>query len=174
MDVTIYRGNLGKEVIRNWDKYSSKRQFSDARQLGCVFQDMTTAEVYSPEGYRHAEADPACEVHKGYCTSYQNSRPKFLARLHLSSVNLMSVAPTLRNFRIVHKKRTEWQEQWCPRSSVEAGQKCVKNERSMKKQHSSRLRENRCHLASTLKPEEREVVVDSRSVNAHDQQKGHE
>ena len=31
----------------------------------------------------------------------------------------------------------------------------------MKKQHSSRLRENRCHLASTLKPEEREFVVDS-------------
>ena len=31
----------------------------------------------------------------------------------------------------------------------------------MKKQHSSRLRENRCHLASSLKPEEREFVVDS-------------
>ena len=31
----------------------------------------------------------------------------------------------------------------------------------MKKQHSSRLPENRCHLASSLKPEEREFVVDS-------------
>ena len=39
MDVTIERGNLGREVIRNWDN-SSNRQFSDAQQLGCVFQDM--------------------------------------------------------------------------------------------------------------------------------------
>ena len=29
------------------------------------------------------------------------------------------------------------------------------------KQHSSQLRQNRCHLASNLKPEEREFVVDS-------------
>ena len=42
------------------------------------------AEVYSPEGHRHAEANPTCEVHKGYCTSYQNSRPISFARLHLS------------------------------------------------------------------------------------------
>ena len=40
MNVTIDRGNLGREVIRNWVKNSSKRQFSDARQLGCIFQDM--------------------------------------------------------------------------------------------------------------------------------------
>ena len=32
--------NLIREVMRNLDN-SSKRQFSDGRQLGCVFQDMT-------------------------------------------------------------------------------------------------------------------------------------
>ena len=64
---------------------SSKRQFSDARQLGCFFFfGHEAAEVYSPEGHRHAETNPTCEVHKGYCTSYQNSRPKSLARLNLS------------------------------------------------------------------------------------------
>ena len=41
MNVTIDRRNLGREVIRNWDKNSSKCHSSDARQLGCVFQDMT-------------------------------------------------------------------------------------------------------------------------------------
>ena len=49
----------------------------------------------------------------------------------------------------------------CPRSSVEAGQKCVKNERRKTKQHSSHLLKQRCLPASTLKPEEREFVVDS-------------
>ena len=28
------------------------------------------AEVYSPEGHRHAEANPTCEIHKGYCASH--------------------------------------------------------------------------------------------------------
>ena len=48
----------------------------------------------------------------------------------------------------------------CPRSSVEAGEKCEK----IKEQERARFfspSENRCLLASTLKPEEREFVVDS-------------
>ena len=49
----------------------------------------------------------------------------------------MSVAPTLQNLRIGLRKR---QEQMCPRSSVEAGQKCVDIMRSMQEQHSSFLR----------------------------------
>ena len=41
MDVTIDWGNLGTEVDKKLGQNSSKRQSSDARQLGCVFQDMT-------------------------------------------------------------------------------------------------------------------------------------
>ena len=40
-NVTIDRGNLIREVIKSWNEKSSKRRSSDARQLGCVFQDMT-------------------------------------------------------------------------------------------------------------------------------------
>ena len=39
--VTIDRGNQGREVIKSWDKIHLNVNFSDARQLGCVFQDMT-------------------------------------------------------------------------------------------------------------------------------------
>ena len=28
------------------------------------------AEVYSPEVHRHAEANPMCGIHKGYCASH--------------------------------------------------------------------------------------------------------
>ena len=48
----------------------------------------------------------------------------------------------------------------CPRSSVEAGQKCVEIKGARKSNILLTL-ENRCLLASTLKPEEREFVVDS-------------
>ena len=49
----------------------------------------------------------------------------------------------------------------CPRSSVEAGLKCVFKLKEHEKAAFFSSPENRCHLASTLKPEEREFVVDS-------------
>ena len=49
----------------------------------------------------------------------------------------------------------------CPRSSVEAGQKCVQIKGACKEQHSSRLRKIGACLHQLLKPEEREFVVDS-------------
>ena len=48
----------------------------------------------------------------------------------------------------------------CPRSSVEAGQKCVKLKEHERATFFSPS-ENRCLAASTLKLEEREFVVDS-------------
>ena len=48
----------------------------------------------------------------------------------------------------------------CPRSSVEAGQKCGKIKEQERATFFSSS-ENRCLPASTLKPEEREFVVDS-------------
>ena len=73
----------------------------------------------------------------------------------------MSVAPTLRNLRIVHKKRqSEWQEQ----GAHEASWKLAKNVLKLKEHERAAFfssPENRCLPASTLKPEEREFVVDS-------------
>ena len=78
MNVTIDWVNLGREVIRNWDKIRLNVN------LLMRISGHEAAEVYSPEGHRHAKANPTCEIHNGYCTSYQNSRPKSFARLHLS------------------------------------------------------------------------------------------
>ena len=41
MLVSIERGNLGRRSDKKLGQNLSKRQFSDARQLDCVFQDMT-------------------------------------------------------------------------------------------------------------------------------------
>ena len=49
----------------------------------------------------------------------------------------------------------------CPRSSVEAGQKCIKINNEKNKATFFSPSENRCLPASTLKPEEGEFVVDS-------------
>ena len=69
--VAIDQGNLirgrGKKLGRGPHR---NVELSDARQLGCVFQDMKAAEVYSPEEHRHAEANPTCKIHEGYCASH--------------------------------------------------------------------------------------------------------
>ena len=94
----------------------------------------------------------------------QNSRPKSLARLHLN-VHLMSVAPTLRNLRTGLKEETEWQEQ----VAREAAWKLAKSALKLKEHERATFfssPESRCLPASTLKPEEREFVVDSGAVNA--------
>ena len=58
-------GKPDKRSDEKLGQKSSKRRSSDARQLGCVFQDMTPP----PEEQRHAETNPTCEIHKGYCAS---------------------------------------------------------------------------------------------------------
>ena len=68
--VTIDQGNLIRGVIKSWDKKSSQRELSDARQVGLRISGHDAAEVYSLEEHRHAENDPACKVQEGYCASY--------------------------------------------------------------------------------------------------------
>ena len=56
-------------------------QFIEYTTIGLRLPGHGAAEVVVnlSEELRHAETNPTCEVHKGYCTSYQNSRPKSIA-----------------------------------------------------------------------------------------------
>ena len=74
-------------------------------------------------------------------------------------MNLISVAPTLQNLRIGVGRR-QWQEQ----GAREAAWKLAKNVVKFKERQRAAFfspSESRCLPASTLKPEEREFVVDS-------------
>ena len=63
------------------------------------------AEVYSPEGHRHAEANPTCETHQRLLHVIPKFETKILRSDLFAQVNLMSVAPTLQNLRIGLKRR---------------------------------------------------------------------
>ena len=45
------------------------RRSSNARQLGCVFQDMKPPTSILRE-HKHAETNPTCKSHEGYCASH--------------------------------------------------------------------------------------------------------
>ena len=72
----------------------------------------------------------------------------------------MSVAPTLQKFEDRSQEETEWQVQ----GAREAAWKLAKNVLKLMEHERATCfspSENRCLPASTLKPEEREFVVDS-------------
>ena len=103
-DITIDQGNLIRGVIKKLGRNSSQRRSSDARQLGCVFQDMTLPKSIlrkstdKPKPIQRVKFKKAIARH----TKIRDQNPSlgFFAQ-----VNIMSVAPTLQNLRIVHKKR---------------------------------------------------------------------
>ena len=113
------------------------------------------AEVYSPEVHRHAEANPTKAI---ACDTKIRDQNPLLGNIcpgepHQRSSN----AP---KFEDRSQEETEWQEQ----GALEAAWKLAKNVLKLKEHQRAAFfspSENRCLPASTLKPEEREFVVDS-------------
>ena len=139
-------GKLDKRSDKKLGQRSSQRRSSDARQLGCVFQDMTP---------------PKSILRK--CTDMQKpiQRVKFTPSLgFFCPGETHERSPNAQNFEDRSQEETEWQEQ----GAREAAWKLAKSVLNLKEQERATFfspSENRCLPASTLKPEEREFVVDS-------------
>ena len=78
---------LGKRSDKKLGQNSSKRQSSDARQLGCLFQDMTPPKSNVWNSQRLLHVTPKFET-------------KILRSDIFAQVYLINVAPTLQNLRI--------------------------------------------------------------------------
>ena len=138
---------------------SSKRQSSDARQLGCVFQDMTPPKSIlrkctdTPKPIQRVKFTKAIARH----TKIRDQNPSLG---YICPGEPHQRSPNAPKFEDRSLEETEWQEQ----GAREAAWKLAKN--MLKLQEHERATffspsEKRCLPASTLKPEEREFVVDS-------------
>ena len=145
----------GKKLGRN----SSKRQSSDARQLGCVFQDMTPPKSIlrkstdMPKPIQRVKFTKAIARH----TKIRDQNPSLGYICPGEPHERSSNAP---KFEDRSREETEWQEL----GAREAAWKLAKSVFKLKEHEKAAFfssPENRCHLASCLKPEEREFVVDS-------------
>ena len=117
------------------------------------------AEANLTEELRHAEANPTCEIHKGY-SRYTKIRDKNPSLGYICPGDPHRRSPNAPKFEDRSLEETEWQEQ----GAREAAWKLAKNVLKLKEHQRAAffpLSENRCVPASTLKPEEREFVVDS-------------
>ena len=137
---------------------SSKRQFSDARQLGCVFQDMKP-----PKSILRKGTDMPRPIQRVKFTKAIARHTKFETKSSLGYIcpgEPHERSPNAPKFEDRSQEETEWQEQ----GAREAAWKLAKNVFKLKEQERAAFfspSENGCLAASTLKPEEREFVVDS-------------
>ena len=138
---------------------SSKRQSSDARQLGCVFQDMTPPKSIlrkstdMPKPIQRVKFKKAIARH----TKIRDQNPSLG---YICPGEPHERSPNAPKFEDRSQEETEWQEQ----GAREAAWKLAKNVFKLKEHERAAFfssPENRCLPASTLKPEEREFVVDS-------------
>ena len=152
----------GKPVKRGDEKLgqnSSKREFSDARQLGCVFQDMKP-----PKSILRKCTDMRKPIQRVKFTKaiarHTKIRVQNPALGYICPSEPHQRSPNVPKFKDRSQEETEWQEQ----GALEAAWKLAKsvfNSRSNKEQHSSHLGKKRCLPGSTLGPAEREFVDDS-------------
>ena len=118
-------GIPGKRSDKKLGQNSSKRQFSDARQLGYVFQDMTPPKSIlwkgtdMPKPIRRVKFTMAIARH----TKIRDQNPSLGCICPGEPPQRSTNAPKFEDRSL---RETEWQEKGrCPRSRVEAGPKCV-------------------------------------------------
>ena len=97
-------GKLGKRSGKKLGQNSSKRQSSDARQLGCVFQDMKPPKSILRKGTDMPKPIQRVKFAKAVAR-HAKIRDQNPSLGYICPGEPLSVAPTLQNLRIVHKKR---------------------------------------------------------------------
>ena len=152
-------GKLVKRGDEKLGRNSSKRQFSDARQLGCVFQDMKPPKSILRKGTDMPKPIQCVKFTKAIArhTKIRDQNPSLG---YICPGEPHQRSPNAPKFEDRSQEETEWQEQ----GAREAAWKLAKNVFKLKEQQRAAFfspSENRCLPASTLKPEEREFVVDS-------------
>ena len=159
MDVTIDRGNLGTEVIRNWDKIRPNVNLLMHGNWVCVFQDMTPPKSILRKGTDMPKPIQRVKFKKAIArhTKIRDQNPSLG---YICPGEPHERSPNAPKFEDRSQEETEWQEQ----GAREAAWKLAKNVFKFKEHQRAAFfssPENRCLPASTLKPEEREFVVDS-------------
>ena len=152
-------GKPDKRSDKKLGQKSSKRRSSDARQLGCVFQDMTPPKSILRKGTDMRKPIQRVKFKKAIAR-HTNIRDQNPSLGYICPGEPHERSPNAPKFEDRSQEETEWQEQ----GAREAAWKLAKSVLNLKEHERAiffSLSENRCLPASILKPEEREFVVDS-------------
>ena len=119
------RPDVKRETSHELKRGPTGRRSSNARQSGCVFQDMKP-----PKSFLRKSSDMQKPIHRVKFTKTNARHTKIRDQIpslgYICPGEPHERSPNAPKFEDRSQEETEWQEQRCPRSSVEAGQKCVK------------------------------------------------
>ena len=163
-------GKPGKRSDKKLGQNSSKRQSSDARQLGCVFQDLTPPKSILRKGTDMPKPIQRVKFTKAIAC-HANIRDQNPSLGLICPGDPHQRNPNAPKFEDRSLEETEWQEQ----GTREAAWKLAKSVLKLKEHERAAFfspSENRCLPASTLKPERKRICCRLWSVNAYDQQEG--
>ena len=163
-------GQPGKKGDNKLERRSSKHRSSNARQLGCVFQDMTR-----PKSTLRKSTDMQKPIQRVKFTKaiarHTKIRDQNPSLGYICSGEPHQRSPNAPKFEDRSQEETEWKEQ----GAREAGWKLAKSVLKLKEHERATFfspSENRCLPASTLKTWGTRICCGLRSVDAYDQQKG--
>ena len=152
-------GKPDKRSDEKLGQKSSQRRLSDARQLGCVFQDMTP-----PKSILRKSTDTRKPIQRLKFTKaiarHTKIRDQNPSLGYICPGEPHERSPNAPKFEDRSQEETEWQEQ----GAREAAWKLAKSVLNFKEHERATFlspSESRCLPASNLEPEEREFVVDS-------------
>ena len=153
------RPDINRDTCHELKRGPTGRRSSSARQLGCVFQDMKP-----PKSILRKSSDMQKPIQRVKFTKaiarHTKIRDQNPSLGYICPGEPHQRSPNAPKFEDRSQEETEWQEQ----GAREAAWKLAKSVFKLKEQERATFfspSENRCLPASTLKPEEREFVVDS-------------
>ena len=152
-------GQPDKKGDKKLERKSSQRRLSDARQLGCVFQDMTPPKSIlrkstdMPKPIQRVKFTKAIAGH----TKIRDQNPSLG---YICPGEPHQRSPNAPKFEERSQEEREWQER-CARGGAWRLAKSVFKLKEHERATFFSPSESRCLPASTLKPEEREFVVHS-------------
>ena len=149
-------GKPGKRSDKKLGQNSSNRQSSDARQLGCVFQDMTPPKSILRKGTDMPKPIQRVKFTKAIArhTKIRDQNPSLG---YICPGEPHERSPYAPKFEDGSQEETEWQEQGAREAAWKLAQSVLKLKEHQRAAFFSSP-ENRCLPASTLKPEERELL----------------
>ena len=153
------RPDINRDTCHEWKRGPTGRRSSSARHLGCVFQDMKLPKSILRKRSDMQKPIQRVKLTKAVArhTKIQDQNPSLR---YICPGEPHQRSPNALNFEDRSQEETEWQEQ----GAREAAWKLAKSVLKIKEKIKATLfspSENRCLPASTLKPGEREFVVDS-------------
>ena len=152
------RPDKNRDTYHELKRRPTGRRSSNARHLGCVFQDMKP-----PKSVLRKSSDMQkpirCVRFTKAVVRHANIRDQNPSLGYICPGEPHQRSPNAPKFEDRSQEETEWQEQ----GAREAAWKLAKSVLNLKEQERATFfspSENRCFPASTLNPEEREFVVD--------------